>query len=206
MELNTGSVLSVILLRLYSAHFADFKRSQSSVVLKTFTGEQAPPTGSMNVTMDHNAQKVHAQLLVVDTCGPSLFGRNWLKLICIDWPRVFHVDNAKREEEPPIKQAKKLTPATKLKLQTLLEKYAELLARIKASCAPARNICSCATVQCRTHFTARSRRHPHVGRATASFCPGHGATGQHGNFDRLYRGVLRTWCRRSWTSQDPCED
>ena len=61
------------------------------------------------------------------------------------------------------------------------------LARIEASCAPAKDICSCATTQCqnfakhdlcRTHFAARSRRNFHVWRATASFRQSHGATGQ----------------------------
>ena len=38
MELDTGSALSIIPLRLYSAHFADLELSPSSVVLKTYTG------------------------------------------------------------------------------------------------------------------------------------------------------------------------
>ena len=105
MELDTGSALSIIPLRLYSAHFADLELSPSSVVLKTYTGERVRPTGALDVTVECNEQKVQAQLLVVDTCGPPLFGRDWLKLIRIDWPRVFRVEKVKREEEPPIKQA-----------------------------------------------------------------------------------------------------
>ena len=187
MELDTGSALSIIPLRLYSAHFADLELSPSSVVLKTYTGERVRPTGALDVTVECNEQKVQAQLLVVDTCGPPLFGRDWLKLIRIDWPRVFRVEKVKREEEPPIKQAENLTPATKVKLEALLDKYADILARIEASCAPAKDICSCATTQCqnfakhdlcRTHFAARSRRNFHVWRATASFRQSHGATGQ----------------------------
>ena len=108
MELDTGSALSIIPLRLYSAHFADLELSPSSVVLKTYTanecGNRCP-----DVTVECNEQKVQAQLLVVDTCGPPLFGRDWLKLIRIDWPRVFRVEKVKREEEPPIKQAENLT-------------------------------------------------------------------------------------------------
>ena len=45
MELDTGSALSIIPLRLYSAHFADLELSPSSVVLKTYTGERVRPTG-----------------------------------------------------------------------------------------------------------------------------------------------------------------
>ena len=126
MELDTGSALSIIPLRLYSAHFADLELSPSSVVLKTYTGERVRPTGALDVTVECNEQKVQAQLLVVDTCGPPLFGRDWLKLIRIDWPRVFRVEKVKREEEPPIKQAENLTPATKVKLEALLDKYADI--------------------------------------------------------------------------------
>ena len=126
MELDTGSALSIIPLRLYSAHFTDLELSPSSVVLKTYTGERVRPTGALDVTVECNEQKVQAQLLVVDTCGPPLFGRDWLKLIRIDWPRVFRVEKVKREEEPPIKQAENLTPATKVKLEALLDKYADI--------------------------------------------------------------------------------
>ena len=126
MELDTGSALSIIPLRLYSAHFADLELSPSSVVLKTYTGERVRPTGALDVTVECNEQKVQAQLLVVDTCGPPLFGRDWLKLIRIDWPRVSRVEKVKREEEPPIKQAENLTPATKVKLEALLDKYADI--------------------------------------------------------------------------------
>ena len=69
-------------------------------MLKTYTGERVRPTGALDVTVECNEQKVQAQLLVVDTCGPPLFGRDWLKLIRIDWPRVFRVEKVKREEEP----------------------------------------------------------------------------------------------------------
>ena len=129
------------------------------------------------MTVEYNAQKVHAQLLVFDTCGLPLLGRDWLKLIRIDFPCVFHVDKAKREEEPPVEHAENLTPATKVKFQTLLDKYAEIFGRIETSCAPARDICSCAMMQCCPRFAARSRRHHHMGRATTSFCPSHGVTG-----------------------------
>ena len=95
-------------------------------MLKTYTGERVRPTGALDVTVECNEQKVQAQLLVVDTCGPPLFGRDWLKLIRIDWPRVFRVEKVKREEEPPIKQAENLTPATKVKLEALLDKYADI--------------------------------------------------------------------------------
>ena len=102
MELDTGSSLLIIPLRLYSAHFADFELSPSSVVLKTYTGERMRPTGAMNVTVEYDAQ-VCAQLLVVGACSLlyALFGRDWLKLIRMDWLRVFHVGKVKREEEPP---------------------------------------------------------------------------------------------------------
>ena len=57
------------------------------------------------VTVVYGEQKAKLPLLVVPGSGPSLLGRNWLKLIHLNWPEIKKVS---------------------LELDTLLNKYGNL--------------------------------------------------------------------------------
>ena len=43
------------------------------------------------VQIEYGNQEDKLPLLVVPGNGPSLFGRNWLKLICQNWPDIYKV-------------------------------------------------------------------------------------------------------------------
>ena len=57
-----------------------------------------------------NAESIHFPLAVVEGQGPSLFGRNWLEKVKLDWTKIAKVNS--------------VTSTTKL--DRLLEKYKDL--------------------------------------------------------------------------------
>jgi hypothetical protein len=46
------------------------------------------PCGVARVTVSHNAQIKNLNLYVVPVEGPTLFGREWLQHISLDWPTI----------------------------------------------------------------------------------------------------------------------
>ena len=64
---------------------------QSTVKLHTYTGEQVVVIGSITVTICYDTQVVELPLLIVKGEGPSLFGRNWLSKIKLDWCAINQV-------------------------------------------------------------------------------------------------------------------
>ena len=47
--------------------------------------------GQLNVRVKYGDQEAKLVLVVVGGNGPSLFGRNWLKYVRLDWPRIASV-------------------------------------------------------------------------------------------------------------------
>ena len=45
--------------------------------------------GSVTVTVKDNQQEAQLPLLIVEGDGPSLFGRNWLSELRLDWKKMF---------------------------------------------------------------------------------------------------------------------
>ena len=62
---------------------------ETTLVLRTFLGEQIKTTGYIDATVEHNNQTAVLPLTVIEGEGPSLFGRNWLKSIQIDWKSIY---------------------------------------------------------------------------------------------------------------------
>ena len=88
MELDTGAAVSIITEATRRAMFQDLKLCESSIVLKTYTDEPMQVTGQLNVHVQYGNQTEPLVLVVVAGDGPSLFGRNWLKYIQLDWHRI----------------------------------------------------------------------------------------------------------------------
>ena len=59
--------------------------------LRTYTGEQIPIPGILNIPVCYHNQKVTADLLVVKGDGPSLMGRDWLQQITLDWHSLHQI-------------------------------------------------------------------------------------------------------------------
>ena len=54
--------------------------------LRTYTGESVKPMGFCYVTVQYQGQSKELPIYVVKNEGPTLFGREWLESIRLDWP------------------------------------------------------------------------------------------------------------------------
>ena len=88
MELDNGAAVSIISEETRKPLFADQKQRKSTLVLKTYTQEPIQVVGQLNVWVKYHTQEAKLVLLVVGENGPSFFGRNWLKYLCLDWSNI----------------------------------------------------------------------------------------------------------------------
>ena len=94
MELDTGASYSLISEQVYKTTWTEAEApslEQSAVKLHTYTGEQVVVVGSITVTVCYDTQVVELPLLVVKGEGPSLYGRNWLSKIKLNWGAINQV-------------------------------------------------------------------------------------------------------------------
>ena len=108
MEVDTGAAVSIISNSTRKKLFPRLKLQPSKLVLKTYTDEQMQIVGQLNVYVQYGEQRKPLALVVVSGDGPSLFGRNWLKYIRLDWHRIATVRTKPQQ------------------LQTLLQEYQSL--------------------------------------------------------------------------------
>ena len=89
MELDTGSKVSILPLKLYNEKFSHIKLQKSTLKMTTYTGEKIKPVGIMTVNVKYQDQIYEKlKLYVVKGIGPPLFGRNWLEKIQLDWNSI----------------------------------------------------------------------------------------------------------------------
>ena len=88
MELDTGSAVSVLPYKQHKEHFGHEKLAKTLATLKTYTGEKITPKGEMKCNVRFKGQEKELTLLVVETPGPALFGRDWLSKIQLDWGAI----------------------------------------------------------------------------------------------------------------------
>ena len=88
MELDTGAAVSLIPHEMYQKKFAHVPLGKTRTLLKTYTGEKVHPRGVAYVKVKKGTEMILLPLLVVDSTGPPLLGRNWLTKIPIDWKSV----------------------------------------------------------------------------------------------------------------------
>ena len=108
MELDTGAAVSIISDCTRKALFPHQKVHKSSLILKTYTEEPMKVLGNLHVRVQYESQEAKLVLVVVEGNGPSLFGRNWLKYLRLNWSNIAVVRS------------------TKLKLHTLLHLHESL--------------------------------------------------------------------------------
>ena len=88
MELDTGASRSIISERTYEQLRKNGAPSlePSVIKLRTYTGEQ------LSVPVTYQDQHIKdLDLLVVKGDGPSLFGRNWLDRVRLDWSNIYKI-------------------------------------------------------------------------------------------------------------------
>ena len=84
MEVDTGAAVSIISAGTKEELFPDFQLTSTSLILTTYTGEEMEVTGEMQVEVSYGDYKGCLSLYVVEGTGPSLMGRDWLRLIRLD--------------------------------------------------------------------------------------------------------------------------
>ena len=88
MEVDTGAAVSVISESTQKGMFPDATLHPTSVLLKTYSGEQLAIMGELQTQVQYKDQTKVLNLLVVEGDGPSLLGRDWLKHIQLDWKQI----------------------------------------------------------------------------------------------------------------------
>ena len=114
MELDTGSAISAIPLRVYKQHYGQLQIKRTDILLKSYTGQQIKPKGTIDVEVVYKGEQHKLHLYVIDSEGPPLFGRDWLRKIRLDWCNIreVHTDAS----------------STKGKLDQLLAEYSDVFA------------------------------------------------------------------------------
>ena len=82
------AAISIILDATRVKLFSHLKLRHSKVILRTYTDEPIEIVGQLNVKVRYGEQVQPLVLVVVAGNGPSLFGRNWLKYIQLDWKQI----------------------------------------------------------------------------------------------------------------------
>ena len=100
MELDTGASLSTIGEKVYRDKLSRYKLCRSNVKLRSYTGDRVPVLGSIKVPVRCNGgESQNMEVLVVKGDRPSLFGRDWLAQIRLDWKGIFRVSESPVESE-----------------------------------------------------------------------------------------------------------
>ena len=91
MEVDTGASCSLISKRTFDRYWQDHDLHQSTVNLRTYSGERLGVLGKFSVDVSYRDQQATLPLLVVDGSGPSLLGRDWLAHLRLDWKSIHHI-------------------------------------------------------------------------------------------------------------------
>ena len=91
MELDTGSAVSIVSESVYQKYLRHVPLRETTLKLRTYTGEIVKLSGIITVTVEYNEQRKELSLYVMKTQGPCLFGREWLQHIRLNWP-LFKLD------------------------------------------------------------------------------------------------------------------
>ena len=123
MEVDTGAAVSVAPESAITALLQTTNLEPTTVVLRTYTGEQIPVRGVLPVSVGYGGKTYpHLKLLVVQGSGPCLMGRDWLRVIRLDWRNI-----AKMTAEPP----KSSNPVA-----ALLDRYREVFSESLGTITP----------------------------------------------------------------------
>ena len=118
MEVDTGAAASIINEETYkriSKGNLVKNRPQletAKVKLRTYTGELVKVIGTLNVIVKYEKQEVELQTLVLEGCGPNLLGRDWLRVLTLNWKGLFKMQVDESNQESP--------------LEGLIDKYSEV--------------------------------------------------------------------------------
>ena len=82
MEVDMGAAVSLAPESAVTSLFSTHQLLPSSVILKTYTGEQIPVKGALKVNVKYGQQQyTNLTLLVIAGPGSCLMGRDWLRTV-----------------------------------------------------------------------------------------------------------------------------
>ena len=90
MELDTVAGISVISEETYKKHFSGTPLMPSNR-LHAYTGHPLKVHEQLIAHLKYQDQSADVPLLVVEGSGPSIFGRNWLSQIRLDWTKICNI-------------------------------------------------------------------------------------------------------------------
>lgn len=93
MQVDTGTRVSMVSEAVYKEKLQHLTLRPTKLKLRTYTGEPVPVLGAVDVTVEHNKQKVILPLYIIPGDRPALLGRRWLKKIKLNWQEVFLVND-----------------------------------------------------------------------------------------------------------------
>ena len=88
MEVDTGAAVSIISETTWKNIFPNTELSRSDLILSTYSNEHLTVVGERAVDVVYGKQKAQLVLIIVAGSGPTLFGRNWLQHLRLDWKRI----------------------------------------------------------------------------------------------------------------------
>ncbi len=89
MEVYTGAGVTLAPESMISPLLSSTLLKKSHTVLKSYTGQEIPVKGSLSVSVDYGGQHYKdLKLLVVEGSGPSLMGRDWLRVVKLNWKMI----------------------------------------------------------------------------------------------------------------------
>ena len=91
MELDTGAGVLVISEETYKKHFSGTPLRPSNTRLCAYTGHPLKVHGQLSAHLKYQDQSVDVPLLVVESSGPSLSGRDWLSGIRLNWTKICNI-------------------------------------------------------------------------------------------------------------------
>ena len=116
MELDTGAAVSVMSKASYEKISDGCSNlDDTSLRLRTYTGEMVKPLGTANVEVRYQEQKCMLPVTVVESNAPTLLGRDWLSALKLDWNNLFPGAEAQVKK---LEDEKKLnSPSTRMKTE-----------------------------------------------------------------------------------------
>ena len=97
-EVDTGAASTLVsadTFRDVSAHggHGGLELSRSDAKLRSYTGNAIPVLGEFSAVVKYEDQHLDLPVLVVDSDGPNLLGRDWLARLKLDWRHIQQVRN-----------------------------------------------------------------------------------------------------------------
>jgi len=96
LEVDTGASLTVMGDHKCKQALGDVQLRPTNIKLKTYSGEFIKPLGVIDVAVEQHGETVKLPLVVTPGDTPSLVGRNWLKVLKLDWAGIFGINKVDR--------------------------------------------------------------------------------------------------------------